>query len=184
MGRPRSKIQFNKFKMANFIDFTRMRGDLKKKGVPQNHLHRFFFLPTDPFISLTKCPKMWQGSSVYGRDRFISDEEKREYDERVKEEIDQFTSACLDAGECAQPMEAWMKIRERLYLEMVAKRPKTAKVRKFVLTYAEGMIISSNCKANFISCPLYTLSIIKLFSCSSAGHSLLVSSTVNKRYFP
>ncbi len=82
---------------------------------------------------------------MYGRDRFISDEEKREYDERVKEEIDQFTSACLDAGECAQPMEAWMKIRERLYIEIVAKRPKTAKVRN----------------------------VHNLFCCSSAGHCLV-----------
>lgn len=69
-------------------------------------------------------------SCAYGRDRFLSDEEKSEYDKMVEEEIDQFTKASLDAGEWAQPMDAWMKIRERLYLEIVAKRPKTVKVNR------------------------------------------------------
>lgn len=50
----------------------------------------------------------------YGRDRFLSDEEKCQYDKRVEEEIDQFTAACLDDGVCSQPMDAWMEIRERL----------------------------------------------------------------------
>lgn len=86
---------------------------------------------TDPLISLN-CSKM---SKVdYGRDLFVSDEEKSEYDKRVEEEIEEFTTAWLDAGECAQPIKAWMEIRERLYLQTVAKRPKTVKVRNIMET--------------------------------------------------
>jgi hypothetical protein len=68
-------------------------------------------------------------SGLYGPDRFLSAEEKGEYDQKVEEEIHQFDVAWMDAGQCAQPMEAWMEIRERVYQEVVAKRPKTDHVR-------------------------------------------------------
>lgn len=74
-------------------------------------------------------------SGLYGPDRFLSAEEKHEYDQKVEEEIHQFDIAWMDAGQCAQPMKAWMDIRERVYQEMVAKRPKTDQVRNITYTY-------------------------------------------------
>jgi hypothetical protein len=108
----------------------------------------FFFLIEFQFFFLTESlsdQKMYQVdyqkisddliAGLYGPDRFLTTEEKREYDEKVEKEIAQFTTAWLDEGQCSQPTEAWMDIRERVYQEMVAKRPKTDQVRNITHTY-------------------------------------------------
>lgn len=67
---------------------------------------------------------------LYGPESFLSAEEKREYDEKVEKEITQFNIQMTEDGVLSQPVDDWLRIRKRLFSEMVANRPKPVKVRR------------------------------------------------------
>lgn len=66
---------------------------------------------------------------LYGPECFLSAEEKREYDRKVEKEISQFNAQMMEDGVLSQPVDDWLKIRQRIFSEMVLNRPEPTKVK-------------------------------------------------------